>query len=255
MTTQEKLTLYSSLFKGRTDVYARRWEKNEKSGWSPAYSFNWDEFNTHRAKGGTIKDFENKKLIPLTNEILLSHFLGKENIGIYPIFSDNTSHFIVADFDEADWRTDSQKFVGECAKVNLRAYTEISRSGNGCHVWIFFAEKCPCWKSRAIMLELIRKVFGYSEFVKEVSFDRLFPNQDTITDGGFGNLIALPFQGERVKNNTSVFCDSDNFIPHLNQWEFLKTIHKHTTHELEYAYGNLLKTENINETQTTSSNS
>jgi len=255
MTNQEKLAVYHNFFNTRTDVYARRWEKNERSGWSPAYSFDWNEFNTHRARGGTIKDFENKKLMPLTDEILLNHFLGKETIGIYPILTDNTSYFIVADFDEANWKTDSQKFVGECMNLNLKAYTEISRSGNGAHVWIFFEEKYPCWKSRAILLEIIRKVFGYSEFAKEVSFDRLFPNQDTINDDGFGNLIALPFQGERVKHNTSVFCDSDNFIPHSNQWEFLKTIHKHATSELEQAYETLFSGKNINETQTASSNS
>src|SRR3989344_2473300 len=236
MTNQEKLTIYHNLFNARTDVYARRWQKNDKSGWSPAYSFDWNEFNAHRARGGTIKDFENKKLIPLTDETLLNHFLGKETIGIYPILPDNTSYFIVADFDEADWKTDSQKFMSACINLNLKAYTEISRSGNGAHVWIFFEEKYPCWKSRAILLEIIRKVFGYSEFAKEVSFDRLFPNQDTITEGGFGNLIALPLQGECVKHNASLFYFYDNFNPYHNQWEFLKTSHKHTAQELDSVY-------------------
>ena len=236
MTNQEKLTIYHNRFNARTDVYARRWQKNDKSGWSPAYSFDWNEFNAHRARGGTIKDFENKKLIPLTDETLLNHFLGKETIGIYPILPDNTSYFIVADFDEADWKTDSQKFMSACINLNLKAYTEISRSGNGAHVWIFFEEKYPCWKSRAILLEIIRKVFGYSEFAKEVSFDRLFPNQDTITEGGFGNLIALPLQGECVKHNASLFYFYDNFNPYHNQWEFLKTSHKHTAQELDSVY-------------------
>ena len=189
MTNQEKLIIYHNLFSARTDIYARRWQKNDKSGWSPAYSFDWNEFNAHRARGGTIKDFENKKLMPLTDEILLNHFLGKETIGIYPILTDNTSYFIVADFDEADWKTDSQKFIKECKEVGLKAYVEISRSGNGAHAWIFFDEKYPCWKSRAILLEITRRVFGYSEFAKEVSFDRLFPNQDAIVNGGFGNEL------------------------------------------------------------------
>ena len=104
MTNQEKLTIYHNLFNARTDIYARRWQKNDKNGWSPAYSFDWNEFNSHRAKGGTIKDFENKKLLSLTDEILLNHLLGKETIGIYPILKDNTSYFIVADFDEAEAR-------------------------------------------------------------------------------------------------------------------------------------------------------
>jgi len=85
MTNQEKLTVFNTLFRGRTDVYSRRWEKGDKSGWMPAYSFDWNEFNAHRARGGTIRDFENKKLLPLTDEILLNHLLGKETIGVYPI--------------------------------------------------------------------------------------------------------------------------------------------------------------------------
>lgn len=198
MTNQEKLAIYYSLFHGRTDVYPRRWEKSEKSGWTPAYSFDWDEFNAHRARGGMIKNFENKTLIPLTDEVLLSHLLGKETIGVYPILSDNTSYFIIADFDEANWKSDTRKLIDECEKYDISAYSEISRSGNGAHVWIFFDEKYPCWKSRSVLLELIRKTFNYSEFAKEISFDRLFPNQDTITDNGFGNLIGLPLHGERV---------------------------------------------------------
>ena len=84
MTNQEKLAVYHSLFRGRADAYPRRWEKNEKSGWTPTYSFDWNEFNAHRARGGTIKNFEHKKLMPITDEILLNHLLGKETIGIYP---------------------------------------------------------------------------------------------------------------------------------------------------------------------------
>jgi superfamily II DNA or RNA helicase len=253
MTNQDKLTLYKSIFQGRTDIYPRRWEKNAKSGWSPAYSFNWNEFNIHRANGGTIKDFKNKTLQPLTDAVLLNHLNGKETIGIYPIFIDNTSYFIAADFDEAEWKVDSQKFVTECSKFNLQTYTEISRSGNGAHVWIFFDNAYPCWKSRVMTLELIRKTFNYSEFSKEISFDRLFPNQDTIIDGGFGNLIALPLQGERVNHGASIFCDSNTFIPYVDQWEFLKTIHKHTTQELDSVYDIVItKKSNTNMKQSSS---
>ncbi len=254
MTDQDKLTLFKSIFKGRTDVYPRRWEKNGKSGWSPAYSFDWNEFNAHRAIGGTIKNFENKTLQPITNTTLLYHLSGKETIGIYPILSDNTSYFIAADFDEANWKIDSQKFVVECSKINLEAYIEISRSGNGAHVWIFFENAYPCWKSRAMILELIRKTFNYSEFDKEISFDRLFPNQDIITDGGFGNLIALPLQGERVLHGATIFCDNTSLIPYQDQWEFLQNIHKHTTIELDSIYDNVIN-QNINFETSTQNNS
>lgn len=236
MNNQEKLALYTSIFRGRADVYPRRWEKGEKSGWSPAYSFDWNEFNSHRAKGGTLKDFENKTLTPVGDVVLLNHLLGKETIGIYPILSDNTSYFIAADFDEGDWKNDCKKFIATCKDFKLMAYAEISRSGNGAHAWIFFESNYPCWKSRAIVLEIIRKTFDYSPFLKEVSFDRLFPNQDNIIDGGFGNLIALPLQGEKVLHNSSIFCDTGTFTPHLNQWDFLKTIYKYSGDELDSVY-------------------
>ena len=102
--TPEQISLYKSLFQGRDDVYARRWERDTKSGWSPAYTFDWNEFNAHRAHGGTIKDFKNKTLIPFTHGVIEEHLTGNETIGIYPILPDNTSYFIVADFDETSWK-------------------------------------------------------------------------------------------------------------------------------------------------------
>ena len=92
-----------SLFRGRTDVYARRWEKEERSGYSPAYNFNWDEFMAYKRRGGSMKDFENKKLIPLTKGIVNKHLIGQHVVGIYPILADNTSYFIAADFDGENW--------------------------------------------------------------------------------------------------------------------------------------------------------
>ena len=206
--TEQQLEQYMSLFKGRTDVHARRWEKEGRSGYSPAYEFNWDEFLAHKARGGSMKDFENKKLLPLTKEIIKKHLIGQHVVGIYPILPDNTSSFIAADFDGENWLTDSKAYIQECTKVGLFAYLERSRSGNGGHVWIFFSESYPCYKSRQIILELIRKAFHFSEFEKEVSFDRLFPNQDTLSKAGFGNLIALPLQGKSVGGGNTVFINS-----------------------------------------------
>src|SRR3989339_1285498 len=97
--TEEQLNLYQSLFHGRTDMYARRWEKNGKSGYSPAYDFNWNEFLAHKNRGGTMTTFEKKTVIPLTHDVIKKHLLGQEIIGVYPLLEDNTSHFIAADFD------------------------------------------------------------------------------------------------------------------------------------------------------------
>lgn len=242
---------YRLLFRGREDVYARRWEKGDKSGWSPAYAFDWNEFNAHRVHGGTIKDFKNKTLIPFTDEVIEKHIEGKETIGVYPILLDNTSYFIAADFDEASWKDDARNLVNECARSGLSAYTEISRSGKGAHVWIFFAEPYPCWKSRKIILALIARVSTSSEFQKEDSFDRLFPNQDTVSAEGFGNLIGLPFQGQRVKENCTVFYDSETSEIHKDQWKFLETIHRYTISELDAVFGKLFDTP-IREEQSTS---
>lgn len=233
---EQQLELYMSLFRGRTEVYARRWEKDGRSGYSPAYEFNWDEFMAHKRRGGSMKDFENKKLIPLTKEVVKKHLIGQHVVGIYPILPDNASYFIAADFDGENWLKDSRSFLQACEEVGLSAYLERSRSGNGGHVWIFFSEAYPCYKSRQIALELIRKVFNVSEFEKEVSFDRLFPNQDTLIAGGFGNLIALPLQGMSVVTGNAVFIDPATSKPFSDQWQFLNSIRRHTIAELDSAH-------------------
>ena len=231
--TEQQLELYMSIFQGRIDVYARRWEKEDRSGYSPAYEFNWDEFLVHKNKGGSMKDFGNKKLLPLTKEVIKKHLLGQHVVGIYPILPDNTSYFIAADFDEENWLTDSKSFIRVCEKVGLSAYLERSRSGNGGHAWIFFSESYPCYKSRQIVLELIRKVFYFSEFEKEVSFDRLFPNQDMLSKAGFGNLIALPLQGKSTESGNAVFVDPETTLPFSDQWQFLSGIKKHSVMDLD----------------------
>ncbi|MEK7497073.1 MAG: restriction endonuclease subunit R, partial [Patescibacteria group bacterium] len=222
-----------SLFRGRTDVYARHWEKDGRSGYSPAYEFNWDEFMAHKQRGGSMKDFENKKLIPLTKEVVKKHLIGQHVVGLYPMLSDNTSYFIAADFDGENWLKDSKLYIQFCKEVGLSAYLERSRSGNGGHVWIFFAENYPGYKSRQIALELIREVFDVSEFEKEISFDRLFPNQDTLTGAGFGNLIALPLQGRSVASDNSVFIDPNTSEVVPDQWQFLSAVKRHTISELD----------------------
>lgn len=234
--TDDQIELFMSLFQGRKDVYARRWEKDGRSGWSPAYAFNWNEFSLHKSKGGSMKDFENKKTIPLTEQIIRNHLSGFDTVGVYPILSDNTSHFLAADFDGENWFEDAKKYMDTCIDIGLSAHLERSRSGNGGHVWIFFAETYPCYKSRLIGLEIIRQVFNISPFEKEVSFDRLFPNQDSISSGGFGNLIALPLQGKVIGNGNTLFVNPDIQQEYIDQWEYLKNIKKHSIEELDSAY-------------------
>lgn len=224
---------YSSLFRGRDDIFARYWEKNGHSGYSPAYSFNWNEFLAHKQKGGSIKTFGNKRAIPLTKEILKQHLLGQSALGIYPILPNNASFFLAADFDGSSWLEDARKYVHGCKEAGLSAYLERSKSGAGGHVWIFFTSTYPCYKSRHIGLELIRRAANTSAFEKEVSFDRLFPNQDTIAHGGFGNLIALPIQGRYAKDGNTLFVDPETGKPYPDQWEYLAQIQRHGASELD----------------------
>jgi hypothetical protein len=230
-----QLKLFCTLFRGRTDVYAKRWEKDGKSGYSPAYQVDWDGYNAFKRIGGSFKNFQGKTPLPLSRQVVKSHLLGQQCVGIYPILSDNSSYFIAADFDGASWLADAQSVLTECQRVGLSAYLEKSRSGNGGHVWIFFAGHYPCTKSRRIFLELVRRALKLSEFDKEVSFDRLFPNQDYIEPNGFGNLIALPFQGLSVRQGNTIFVDPQTGYTYEDQWEFLQSVHTHTIEELDAA--------------------
>lgn len=236
MQADDKIRLYRSLFHGRDDIFARRWEKSGKSGYSPAYSFSWDEFNAHRARGGTLKDFENKTPLSLTDEAVRDHLTGRATLGIYPILPDNTSYFLAADFDHGDWLADCKRYQQEMAAVGLTAYIERSRSGNGGHVWVFFKDAYPCYKSRAIGLEIARKILGLSAFDKEASFDRLFPSQDVITKNGLGNLIALPFQGRAARDGNMVFLDPETGEPNEDQYTVIKNIRRYALNELDAAY-------------------
>ncbi|MBU1907578.1 DEAD/DEAH box helicase [Patescibacteria group bacterium] len=233
--------LFASLFRGREDVFARRWEKNGKIGYAPAYDIDWTAFNEHKRRGGTWLNFKEKIPISLTPDIIKKHFLGAQTIGIYPLLEDNTSWFIAADFDGEHWWVDCQKFVRVCSEYDIPVSVERSRSGNGCHVWLFFDMPYPAFKSRRIFLELIRQAFHLSEFDKEVSFDRLFPNQDELSGKNFGNLIALPFQGRLTDQGKTAFIHPETGDPYPGQWQYLLGVKRLTTIELDTLYGRLVQ--------------
>lgn len=157
----QNLKILKSLFKGREDVFAIRWERDGKSGYIPAYILDWDQFKIHKTKGGTLKDFKNKEYAPLTDQRMLNHLSGKEIVGVYPLLQDNTSWFIAADFDQStaktkSWIDECRTFMLECEKYNLPVYLERSRSGTGGHVWMFFEEPYPAFKSRQLFIQLLK---------------------------------------------------------------------------------------------------
>lgn len=228
--------VYVDIFRGRQDVYATRWEKNNTSGYMPVYDVNWKAYNKHKAQGGTFKNFEEKEYAPLTMEALEQHWSGQELIGVYPLLEDNTSYFIAADFDKLNWKEQVSDFMEVCQEYGLLAYAERSRSGNGAHVWIFFEDRYPANKSRRLVFELLRKAKVISEFDKDGSFDRLFPNQDFHTSLGLGNLIALPLNGECMKLGNTCFFNIESLEPIDDQWAFIQSIQKNSVERLDKAY-------------------
>jgi len=241
MTLPQNISLYKSLFKGRTDIYAVRWQKGERSGYMPAYKVDWSDYNKYKTQGGTFKDYKKKEYIPFDDEAINTHLSGKETCGIYPLLEDNTSYFIAVDFDKANWKQTILRLHNTCKEYNLHTYIERSRSGNGGHLWLFFEESFPAEQSRKIMFELLRHSGIISHFEKEPSFDRLFPNQDYHSGKGMGNLIALPLNGKSVKNGNSCFVNQENLEVYNNQWAYLSEIQKTPTKMLKELYQKLFK--------------
>jgi superfamily II DNA or RNA helicase len=234
--TQPHIDVYKSLFRGREDVYAVRWEKDGRSGYMPAYKVDWDDYNRHKSSGGTFANYTKKEYLPFNDGALKEHFYGKTTVGIYPLLSDNTSFFIAADFDEDNWQESILRLYKVCQEVELPAVIERSRSGNGGHLWLFFEENIPAFQSCKIMFELLLQAEVISKFEKEPSFDRLFPNQDTHSGKGIGNLIALPLQGNSIMQGNSCFLNADTFDPIEDQWDFLKTIQKVPKQKIDSLY-------------------
>src|SRR5258708_5694270 len=238
MSIQDHSIIFGALFKGRDDIYAIRWEKNGKSGYSPAYDMNWQEYSKHKAQGGSLDNFLNKKPIPLTDEKLVRHLSGKEILGIYPLLQDNTSWFIAADFDQSEsgkksWIEECKTFMAHCEKYQLPVYLERSRSGQGGHIWLFFNAPYPAVKSRKLFLTLLTDSGIISPFDKSSNFDRLFPNQDSHSGKGFGNLIALPMQKTALHKGNTCFIDPTTLKPFPDQLAFLRAVQKVSPEELD----------------------
>lgn len=205
----------------------------------PAYFFDPYRFRAHKMKGGTFQNYSDKSYLQLTDDQIVKHLSGEQLIGLYPILPDNTSWFIVADFDEGNWIESAHKFIGACNGVGIPAYLERSRSGNGGHVWIFFEHSFPAYKSRRIVLSLLTSSGIISAFDKNTSFDRLFPNQDYLSGKGLGNLIALPLNGVSLQQGNSCFIDPSTLQPYADQWQFIGQIKRTPVKQLETLFSGL----------------
>ncbi len=227
-----KIALFRSLFRGRNDVYPVRWEgKNGRSGYSPACSNEWERVLC-RKPNVKCSECENRKFLPVTDDVIQNHLTGRHTIGIYPMLADEACCFLAADFDKTSWQEDASAFIETAKVMGVPAALERSRSGKGGHVWIFFEEPIPAVLARKLGSAILTSAMDRRHQVGLDSYDRFFPNQDTMPKGGFGNLIAPPLQrGPREKVNT-VFLD-ERLIPYPDQWAFLSTVRRMSVEEVE----------------------
>jgi superfamily II DNA or RNA helicase len=234
LSPSDKVALFNKLFRGRTDVYPQRWESAKgKSGYSPACGNEWKPGVCHkpRVKCG---ECSKRQLLPVSDDVIFNHLSGKQTIGIYPLLNDDHCCFLAVDFDKQEWRDDANAFMQSCRELDVPAALEISRSGNGAHIWIFFVAPVPAREARLLGAALISRTCERTRQLSLASYDRLFPNQDTMPKGGFGNLIALPLQKLPREHGCSVFVD-EIFEPHSDQWAFLASIQPMFRQDLDKA--------------------
>ena len=195
--TAGKIQLFRSLFRSGDDVYAVRWANAQtgKSGYAPAL----------RTRGKR-PPYDPKDLLPLTDAVIYDHLKGHQTVGLYPLLPTEETWFLTIDFDKSDWHQDALAYLNVCRKWGVPAAMERSRSGNGAHVWIFFEVPVSARLARRLGTRILTEASHNMGRPRLESYDRFFPNQDTMPAGGFGNLIAL-----------RAFCDA-SFERHVDNY-------------------------------------
>lgn len=232
---EERIELFRSLFRGREDVFARRWysKVTNKSGYQPVCVNEWRRGLCDK-KAIKCAECPNRNFLSLGYDDVCRHLIGNDEngcdvVGIYAIMSDNNCAFLCTDFDDKSckhrYKDDVLAFVGVCRDWNIPYSIERSRSGNGAHVWIFFNAVVPAYKARRLGNAILTEAMSRDGRMAFDSYDRFFPNQDRMPEGGFGNLVALPLQGKARKDLNSVFVD-DEFFAYRDQWTYLAQVQK-----------------------------
>jgi superfamily II DNA or RNA helicase len=226
-TPADKVKLFRSLFRGRTDVFPVRFvsRKTGRAGYAPACSNKWLPEICLLKAGGKCSDCSNQAFIPVTEQLIVGHLQGRHVIGVYPLLEDETCWFLAVDFDKHSWQEDVTAFAETCRSSRIPVAIERSRSGNGAHAWFFFATPVSANVARRMGCFLITETMNRRHQLSMESYDRLFPNQDTMPRGGFGNLIALPLQHEARQQANSVFVD-EGLKPFADQWAFLASVQR-----------------------------
>ena len=235
----DKVKLFRSLFRGREDVHPVRFEsrKTGRAGYSPACANEWVRGVCEKPR---IKCCEcaNRRFLPVTDEVVAWHLSGKDSegkpfvMGVYPMLRDERCYFLAVDFDEGSWEEDALAYLETCRALGVTAALERSRSGAGGHVWMFFNEAVPAGAARRLGSHLLTETMERRPSIGLKSYDRLFPNQDTLPRGGLGNLIALPLQQLPRTQRNSLFVD-DRLQAFEDQWAFLSQLGRITSPQLE----------------------
>ena len=238
---QAKVTLFRSLFRGREDVYAERWRTKEGTwAYRPAGKKDWNALLASPSGNRKKVDRQTRILYAITDDVVREHLTGKKTIGIYPLLTDDTCWLLAADFDKKTWQQDSLAFLETCKQTGVPAYLERSRSGNGGHVWIFFERPMAAALARKMGCALLTRTMERRHQLGLDSYDRLFPNQDTMPEGGFGNLIALPLQFAPRQNGNSLFVD-DSFQPYPDQWQLLLSIRRTAMDQVDWIVSDAMR--------------
>ncbi|WP_428357184.1 TOTE conflict system archaeo-eukaryotic primase domain-containing protein [Methyloprofundus sp.] len=226
LSTDQKVHLFKELFKGRTDIFANRWQNSKgRSGYSVACYNEWVSGKCNKPK---IKCSEcaYQRFKALDEQAIYDHLTGKQVVGLYPLLENNRCYLLAADFDKTGWQAAVKAMAQACAAFSIPYALEISRSGNGAHLWIFFSEPVLAKEARALGFCLLDKAMEIHPGISFESYDRLFPNQDMMPEGGFGNLIALPLQYQARQQSNSLFVN-EQLQPYSDQWGFLSQLSTH----------------------------
>ncbi|GAA1275753.1 DEAD/DEAH box helicase [Pseudonocardia aurantiaca] len=221
---RDKVRFFRGLFGARRDVYATRWEnaRTGRSGWVPAVAGGW-------RKGS------NRPYLPLTDDAVAAHLTGDVHVGLYPLLDGDVCHWLAADFDGPATMLDALAYLKAARAIGVPAALEVSRSGIGGHVWIFFTGPVRATTARTLGTGLLREAIAMRGRMALSSYDRLFPSEDVLpASGSVGNLIAAPLQGRSRKEGATVFLDLGTLEPYEDQWAYLSSLHRLSPREVSH---------------------